>query len=206
MRDQHQCGSRLAISFEEQIENQPSVRRVEVAGGLIGHHDRGLDNKGPRQGHALLLAARKLHGIVIHALTQTHRIEHEARLCQTVAFHVEFVRQQHILESGKRLNQLVGLEDKADLAPAHRCQLSLRQVVDGYAIEPDLALAGRVEAGEQTQQRALAASTRTHNGHKLPRRNLQRDSLQNVYTPRAILDPLLRALDLNQSALPSLAV
>ena len=141
----------------------------------------------------MLLAARKLHGIVIHALPEADLVEQAARLLEAAAFHIQFVGQQHIFESSERLDELVGLKDKADLAPAHRGQLGFRQIVDGHAVEPDFALAGRVEAGKQAQQRALAAAARAHDGHKLPGRNVQRDSLQNFHAPRAILDPLLRA-------------
>ena len=133
-------------------------------------------------------------------------LEHATRLLQAAAFHIQFVGKQNIFKSGESLDELIGLEDKADLAPAHSGQLRFRQIVDGHAVEPDLAFAGRIEAGEQTQQRALPASARAHDGHKLPGRNVQRDSLQNLHAPRAVLDPLLRAFDLNQFALPSLAV
>ncbi len=72
------------------------------------------------------------------------------RACsEAAAFQIEFVGQQHIFESRERLDELVRLKDEADLAPAHRGQLGLGQIVDGHAIEPDFAFAGRVETGEQ---------------------------------------------------------
>ena len=104
------------------------------------------------------------------------------------------------------MDELVGLEDKADLAPAHRGQLRFSQIVDRHAIQPDFAFAGRVEAGKQAEQRALSTAACAHNRHKLSGRNLQRDPLQNFHASRAVLDPLLRALDLNQFVLPPLAV
>src|SRR5208282_5010544 len=108
--------------------------------------------------------------------------------------------------SGERLDQLIRLKDKTDLAPTHRRQLGLRQVVDGHPVKPDLSFARRIEAGKQPEQRALAASARAHDGDKLPGGNVKGYALQNLYAPRAILDPLLRTFDLNQFALPSFAV
>ena len=78
--------------------------------------------------------------------------------------------------------------------------------MNGYTVEPDFAFARRVEAGKQTEQRALAASAGANDGDKLPGRNVERNSPENVYAPRTVLDPFLRALDLNQSNSPPLAV
>src|SRR5208337_429961 len=198
VRHQHQRGSGLAIPLEEQIENQLSVHRVEVAGGLVGHDNRRRDHKSPRQRHTLLLAAGELHGIVIHALPEADLMQQTSRLRKAAAFHIQFVRQQHIFESSERLDELVGLKDEADLAPSHRGQLAFSQIVNGHAVQPDFAFAGRVEAGKHAEKRALAAAARAQDGQKLSCRNFQRDSAQNFHAPRAILDPLFCVLDLDQ--------
>src|SRR5208282_2819269 len=112
----------------------------------------------------------------------------------------------NIFKSSESLDELIRLEDKPDFSPANTSQLRFRHVVDGHAVQPYLAFAGRVEAGKQTQQRALPASARADDGHKLPGRNCERDSSENLHAPRAVLDPPLYALDLNQFALPPLAV
>ncbi len=112
-------------------------------------------------------------------------------------FNIQLKRQQHILKRRERRNQLIRLKDKSDLLPAHRCQLGLGQIVNRRSIQPDLALAWRVESRQQPQQRALAAAARAHNGHKLPRRNAQRNALQNFHAPRPVLNPLLHIPDLD---------
>ena len=94
-----------------------------------------------------------------------------ARLLQPVAFHIQLKGQQHIFKRRQRLNQLVRLKHKSDLASAHRGQLRLREIVNRRSVQPDLARARRVQARQQPQQRALAAAARAHNGHKLPGRN-----------------------------------
>ena len=73
--------------------------------------------------------------------------------------------------------------------------------MNGHSVEPDFAFAGSVEAGEQPEKRALAAATGADDGDKLSRRNVERNPLQNFNAPRAVLDPLLRALDLDQRIL-----
>ena len=48
------------------------VRRVEVAGRLVGQHDRRVVGERARDGDALLLAARELRRIVVRAIGQPH--------------------------------------------------------------------------------------------------------------------------------------
>src|ERR1035437_9121445 len=72
--------------------------------------------------------------------------------------------------------------------------------MDRNAVQPNIAAAGRVEASQQAQQRALAAAACPQNGHKLPRRNGHGDSLENLHPPRAVLNPLLRVPNLDHPA------
>ena len=84
-----------------------------------------------------------------------------------------------------------------------RPQPPMHKIMDRYAVKPDFAFAGRVETSQQPEESALAAAAGAHNGDKLPSRNVQRNSLQNVDAPCAILNPLFRVLYLNQCELLS---
>src|SRR5579872_2508894 len=55
----HKNESRLLfpVASQEQVENKAAVAGVEVAGWLIGHHDRRIDNESARKRDALLLTA-----------------------------------------------------------------------------------------------------------------------------------------------------
>jgi hypothetical protein len=86
-----------------------------------------------------------------------------------VAGQVQFKGQQHILKRGERGNELIGLKDEAQLLAAHGGERFFFQIVNRRAVEPDLAFAGRVEAGKQAEQRALAAAAGADDGHKLAR-------------------------------------
>ena len=61
---------------------------------------------------------------MIHALPQANLIQQPPRLRQAAAFHIQLIGQQHIFKRRECLDQLVGLEDEADLAPAHRGQFA----------------------------------------------------------------------------------
>ena len=58
----------LLVPLQQKVQHHPPVGGVQIARRLIGHHNRRLDNKGPRQRHPLLLAAGELHRVVVHAL------------------------------------------------------------------------------------------------------------------------------------------
>ena len=79
---------------------------------------------------------------MVHALLQADLVKQAPSLRYSAAFQVELIREQHVFESGERLDQLVGLKNETDFAPAHRRQFGLREVVDRNSVEPDLSFAG----------------------------------------------------------------
>ena len=50
---------------------------------------------------------------------------------------------------------MVGLEDESDLAPAQQRHIVLAQMGDVLAVQDHLPAGGRVEPGQQTEQRTL---------------------------------------------------
>ncbi len=79
VRDQHKRCAFAAVELQQKIEHVLAVGAVEIAGGLVGEHDGRPQNKGAGQRHALLLAARKLDGIVIQAAAEADGVEQRAR-------------------------------------------------------------------------------------------------------------------------------
>jgi len=62
MRDQYQRGALRVVQFQHQFDNLRAGSGVEISGGLVGKQYLGLDDKGARNGYALLLAAGKMFG------------------------------------------------------------------------------------------------------------------------------------------------
>ena len=58
------------VFLEQAVDDEPAGRAVEIAGRLVGEQQRGLGNQGARDRHALLLAARKLPGIMAEAMAE----------------------------------------------------------------------------------------------------------------------------------------
>ena len=107
----------------EDLHHFVAGRRVEVAGGLVGEQERRLRDQRAGNGHALLLAAGELVGMMVRAVGEPHRVErrHRAfaplgRLDDALA-RVE-QRQLDVLERRGARQQVEALEDEAD---ASRC-------------------------------------------------------------------------------------
>src|ERR1700739_209060 len=61
--DEDEGGAGTLVVLEEQVEDHAAVRRVEVAGGFVGHDDGWLDDEGAGNGDALLLPSGVLVGV-----------------------------------------------------------------------------------------------------------------------------------------------
>ena len=78
------------------------------------------------------------------------------------------------------VDQVVVLEDEADLLALHGLALLRRELVHGDVVEPVLALVRAVHHPEDVEQRALARTRRPHDRHELTRLDLQVDPAQHV--------------------------
>jgi len=75
MRHQHQRGSFALIQRDEKFQHMLAVLGIEIASGLVRQQNRRPDHEGAGQRHALLLAARKLNGVMIAAIEKADAFE-----------------------------------------------------------------------------------------------------------------------------------
>src|SRR5688572_30791848 len=68
MRYEHKSSACGGIQLEKQLHNPVARRGVQISGGLIREKNFGLVHESPREGHTLLLAARKLCRIMMQPL------------------------------------------------------------------------------------------------------------------------------------------
>ena len=90
-------------------------------------------------------------------------------------------RQLDVVQRGGAGQQIEGLEDEADLLVADARQLVVVQLADQLAVEPVLALGGRIEAADQVHQRGLAGAGGAHDGDVLVVLDAQRDAAQGLH-------------------------
>jgi hypothetical protein len=70
VRDHHDGLAEFAVQLVQQVQHLGGGHAVEVAGGFVGDDQRRVGHQCAGNGHALLLAAGELVGVVVHAVGQ----------------------------------------------------------------------------------------------------------------------------------------
>ena len=115
----HHADRRAAlVQLAEESHDCLAVLRVEVSRRLVGEEDQRLARYGPRDGDALLLAARELRGIMLDAVRHAHTLERLLHPLAPLGRRHPAVgeRQLDVLVDGEVTDQVEGLEDESDLA------------------------------------------------------------------------------------------
>src|SRR5450759_3828468 len=143
----------------DQLEDIIPGVEVEVAGGLVGDDDGRLVEEGTGNRHALLLATRDLLGTVALEVAQVevaHQVGDAIHGSRTLSGDAQW--QGDVLGRGQVGDQVEELEDEADLLPAEDRPAALIHGRDVVALDQHPPGIRRFEAGEQVQERALAAA------------------------------------------------
>ena len=90
-------------------------------------------------------------------------------------------RQLDVVQRGGAGQQVEGLEDESDFFVADARQFVVVQFADQLAVQPVVALAGRIQAADQVHQRGLAGAGRSHDGDVFVALDAQVDSAQRVH-------------------------
>src|SRR6266545_622509 len=100
---------------------------VEVTGWLIRHQNCRIGHHRPGDGDTLLLSAGKLGGIVVHPVGQIYYAQHRLHMLAPLSAGEsgQHQRQLHVLECGQYRQEIVELEDKADVGGPPLGKLSL---------------------------------------------------------------------------------
>ena len=168
VRDEHDRGAHLAVDAGQFGLQLGPGQRVQGAERLVHQQHRGLVGEHPGDGHPLLHAAGELVRELVREPGQPHHIKElggpgldlgggQALLLGAVA---------DVLPHREPGKQAVVLE--------HDTAVRARSGHGGVA-QPDTALRGGFEAGEDAQQRALAAAAGSDNGDEFAGGNVQVD-------------------------------
>ena len=115
MRYNHECLSELVAQTEEQLVQFLLVFRVETARRLVGKNNGRVVYQCACHCHTLLLAARKLIGLMLCAVGQSHEVEQGfgLLLCLAARFSANQGRYHDVLERGELRQKLVKLKHEA---------------------------------------------------------------------------------------------
>src|SRR5262245_32482914 len=139
-----------------------AVLAVECGRRLVGEDHRWVAGEGPGHRYALLLAAGEIARMAAEAMAEPDLAQYglrlDPRLRRTRPAYVE--RQPDVLQRGERGEQIVGLEDEADVLTANLRQRLRGQAVDPFAPKGHRPRRRRQDASQDRQQRGLAAARR----------------------------------------------
>ena len=161
----HQDGlARLAVQRLEKVEHRIARLAVEVAGRLVAQQEQRIGDDGARDADPLFLAAGQFGRAVPGAVGKTDECQRRAGAAQPLGGRQvgQQQRQLDIALGGQHRQQVVGLEDEADVARAPAGEIGVAQPVDRQALDLDAARGRPVEAADQVEERALARSGRPH--------------------------------------------
>ncbi len=169
---------------------------IERAGGLVGEQQRRPVGERAGDRHALTLAARERSRQHVGLLGNAHLLEQLQGARAALAPRHAGVehRQLDVAHDGGLGQQVVLLEDEADLLVANRRQLGAGQPLDLRAVEREGAGGRAVEAAEDRHQRALARARGPDQGHELAAGDVEVDAAQGVHRGA------VGAVDLGQAA------
>src|SRR5207244_2941073 len=119
---------------------------------------------------ALLLAAGQLPGPVIEAMTQADELEHLASDARRVLARQPADERRHgdIVQRRELREQVVELEDEADVAVAEARQRLLSHLERVLAVVEDVAGGRRIERSDDVQEGALAHAAGPDQGRHFP--------------------------------------
>ncbi len=112
--------------------------------------------------------------------------EHHRCQLGRVANAGQFQRQHHVLQRIQCRQQLERLKHEAEQLRAQRGAAIFIQSEQVRAVQMHAAGAGRIQPGEQPQQRRFSRSRSTDDGHRLARDDRQVDLMQNSERARSV--------------------
>ena len=140
---------------------------IEVAGGFVAEDHDGVGDDGAGDGDALLLTAREFVWFMVHAAFETDFFEGlfgEGGPVFGAGVHEwEF----DVLEGGGAREEVVVLEDEADVLVANVGELIFVEAADLFFVEVVLAGGGLVEASEDVHEGRFSGAGWPHDGDEL---------------------------------------
>ena len=185
-----------------------AVGAVEISGGFVGEDDGRLVGQGTGNGDALLLAAGEAVGFALELFEQAQLLEQNRCAVEGGGF-AEPAELEHgegdVFLGGEFLEQVVELEDEADLFVAEAGEIRVVELHRILAIDEDAAggieafavfihLRRPIEAAEKIEECALARAAGADDGDVFVAMNFQVDALEDVIDGVAAAQEFLEVL------------
>ena len=165
------------------------VLAVQTARRFVGKYQFGIVHQGTCYSHTLFLATGKFVWLVVGTLGKSHKVQqfHSTLLSLLVRGACYEGRHHHIFQGCELGQELVKLEDEADVAVAETCHAVGGKVGNILACYDDTAFVGPVQSTHNLQQRGLASTAGTHDADHLALAHLQVDALEHLQIAKTLL-------------------
>ena len=180
MGDDDKGLSETVAQVEEELMELFFVLTVQAARWLVGQDDGGIVDEGTRHCHTLFLTAGKLIGLVMGAVGELHELQQflGTLLGFTVGCARNVGRNHDVLDGCELRQQLVELEDKAQMAVAEVGKFLLRKGGGVDAVNTDRSAVGSVEGADDLQQCGFSGAAGSDNADDFAFGDMQIDAFQ----------------------------
>src|SRR5258707_2643606 len=199
MRDLNDGGAPVVEALEE-LHDLVALRGVQVAGRLVGEDELGILDDRAGDAHELLLAAGKLVGEEILLADNVEAVEDVADQADALLVRNVFVRKRdfEVLEDGEIVDQVIALEDEADVGFVQLVAFFDVEFVHRLIEEIVFAAPRAVQHANDAEQRGFPRAGRAHEGYELTGLNIDANAAQDEKLAAAGLEDLLEISHLNQ--------
>ena len=185
----------VAAAVAEQLAEGLTIVAVEIAGGFVSKDEGRVGQQGAGNGHALLFTATKLIGVDAQLITNTQSFSKLDNVIMPGLAAIGQHGQGDVVMDIEGGDQIEGLEDETDVAPAHGSQAPVTKPGDVVPVNLDLAGAGGGEAGDDVQEGAFAGAARAHDSDHLAAVGVHGQAFKNLYLFISLQEALGKLLD-----------
>ncbi|CAE7229328.1 bsn, partial [Symbiodinium necroappetens] len=175
-------GAGFFVELDEEGHDGVGGNFVEVSGRLVGDEDGGVGDDGAGDGDALLLAAGELAGEVVGAVRDTHPLQRtgDAIVALPARERVDEQGELDVLVGSEDGDEVVELEDVADVFGAPVRELGAGEPGDVLALDDERARGGRVDAGDEVEEGGLAGAGGAHEGEEVAALDAQVEAVEGA--------------------------
>ena len=170
----------LVMAAKQKLDDLSSGRFIEIAGRLVGDDDRGIGHERAGERNALLLAAGQLGRVMVEPAAQSDRRQLVLGARECVARAGEFERHRDVFQRCHGRDQVEGLEHDADIPAAKAREFILIELAQVLSGNDDRTAVGPLQSGHHHEQRRLAGTRRSKEGHGLAASYIQADVFEDM--------------------------
>lgn len=197
MSNQQHGHAAFGLLGEQEIGNLTPGLGIEIAGRLIGDQHQRRRCKGAGNGNPLLFSTGQLPRIVAKALSEPHGRQFTFGDLEGIAHVCQFEWNGNVLQRRHVGNQVKGLKDDADIAPAEIGKRIFGKRMKRFTGYVDFAFVQAFKTGEDHKERRLAGSRRADDADCFASIDLQVYLFQNMHGGCGAAEGKIRLLQLD---------